>query len=84
MSVDSLRDDIARALAEGRLPRDRPIRVTHPQGNGARCEACGVPIPPAEPEYRLRFLSASWAPYDLALHGLCHAIWDQERRRRAA
>jgi hypothetical protein len=83
MSVESLRDRIVSALKARLLPRDRPIRVTIPPGTGARCEACGSPIPSAEPEYRLRFLSASWAPYDLSLHSLCHAIWEQERRRAA-
>jgi hypothetical protein len=84
MSVESLRSRIATALAEGVLPRDRPIGVTRSPGSGAPCEACGAAIPPAEPEYRLRFLGPSWNPYDLAYHALCHAIWEQERRRRAA
>lgn len=64
-------------LAHDEVPREPPTNIWGGTGVGEICSLCAEPITPSELEFELVFASRQ----TLRLHRICHAVWEQERRR---
>jgi hypothetical protein len=55
MPDETLGEKVRAAMSSGRLPSSRPSRMFNGPGAGARCAACGDPVPRSEMEFELEF-----------------------------
>ncbi len=66
-------------IAERRLPVARPSQIWAGDGHGDPCDACDLPIAPAEVEYEANFVGPEGA---FRFHRTCFDAWHQERAER--
>ena len=71
-----LADLIRQKIDEGRLPREKPVKVWAGYGTGVACSACDDVIRPAQAQYD--FTSDG---LELRVHVGCFGLWEAECRR---
>ncbi len=67
---------IRHRLQDGRLPRDRVVRVWEMPGNGHACDGCGLPL--ARNQTSVCGIAARYS-MSIHFHADCFAIWESER-----
>ena len=80
MTAEEIRTLIRSKLKDGRLPYDSMPRFWGGQGNGERCDACGMIVTKGEllMEGVSKVVNDKEKP--LQLHVVCFQLWDHERR----
>ena len=76
MAEDLVRYAIRQRIQDGRLPRDRTIKLWHALGLGQICDACSGVITSTEWMYLI--CSDDW--WGIRLHEECYVLWENERR----
>jgi hypothetical protein len=62
----------------GRLPRKAPAKTYIGPGTGARCDACGLVVEPANTEYEFDVDATA-----LRMHRECFKVWTAEVEKLA-
>jgi hypothetical protein len=76
--MDLLRSRARERIAQGRLPRTKPLRTWGGPGVGLPCDLCDAAILDSEPEFELQFdLTPSSSP--IRFHRKCRSIWNEVR-----
>ena len=78
MDDDLARQLIRHRLQDGRLPRDRVVRVWEMPGNGHACDGCGLPL--AKNQTSVRGIAARDL-MSIQLHADCFVILESESRQ---
>jgi hypothetical protein len=68
-------------LDAGTLPLDAPVKLWAGQGSGQPCMICEQPILASEPEYETEYDDDD-GRRAMRFHAGCHAVWEEERKRR--
>jgi hypothetical protein len=66
---------VRQKIAAGLLPTDKPMKVWVGKGTGLMCDACDLPVTPADIEYETDLPGGR----TLRFHQPCLAVWHEER-----